>query len=83
MTSGVEIFVIFLLIGLANVNGMIIKRSERQNNLENLDESAYKVNYDVYPVSQKCGEILLLKVILSDKCEKHKSWKSLKFLAKL
>lgn len=51
MTS-VEIYAVLLLIGLANVNAMSIKRSERvPNNLdENVDESAYKVNYDVYPV---------------------------------
>lgn len=50
MTS-VEFYAILLLIGLANVHAMSIKRSERSpSNLENVDESAYKVNYDVYPV---------------------------------
>lgn len=49
-------FVIILLIGFINVNSMSIKRSEKSaNNLEKVDETEYpiKVNYDVYPVSQK------------------------------
>ena len=50
--TGAELYVVLLLIGLANVHAMSIKGSERSpnNNLENVDESAYKVNYDVYPV---------------------------------
>lgn len=50
--TGAELYVLLLLIGLANVHAMSIKGNERSpnNNLENVDESAYKVNYDVYPV---------------------------------
>lgn len=49
-------FVIIATIGLSNVDAMSIKRSEKAaNNLEKVDETEYpmKVNYDVYPVSQK------------------------------
>jgi hypothetical protein len=49
-------YVIILLLGLISVDAMSIKRSEKSaNNLEKVDETEYpmKVNYDVYPVSQK------------------------------
>jgi hypothetical protein len=48
----VEFLTVLLLLGLSNVHAMSIKRSaERsEDNLEKVDESAYKVNYDVYPV---------------------------------
>lgn len=48
MTS-LEIIFILVIFSLANVNAMSIKRSENDN-LEKVDESAYRVNYDVYPV---------------------------------
>lgn len=49
-------FVIVLLLGLISVDARSIKRSEKNaNNLEKVDDTEYpmKVNYDVYPVSQK------------------------------
>lgn len=49
MTS-VDFFVLLILLGFANAShAMSIKRSEKAN-VESVDESAYKVNYDVYPV---------------------------------
>jgi hypothetical protein len=50
-------YVIILLLGLISVDAMSIKRSEKSaNNMEKVDDTEYpmKVNYDVYPVSQKC-----------------------------
>jgi hypothetical protein len=44
-----DFFVLLILLGFANAHAMSIKRSEKAN-VESVDESAYKVNYDVYPV---------------------------------
>ncbi|CRK94331.1 CLUMA_CG007846, isoform A [Clunio marinus] len=48
----ISYLVMFLLVGLIDVNTMTIKRSEKSaNNLEKVDETEdpLKVNYDVYP----------------------------------
>ena len=45
-----DLILILVLIGLTNANAMSIKRSE---NSEKIDESDYRVNYDVYPVRGK------------------------------
>lgn len=49
-----ELILVLATIALSNVDAMSIKRSD--TSLEKVDESAFRVNYDVYPVRYGSAE---------------------------
>lgn len=49
--KSLDLIFVFTIIGLTSANAMSIKRSE--NNVEKVEDAAYRVNYDVYPVRHK------------------------------